>query len=362
MAALASYSEALDSLTKALNSAHSSLEKLETPLNVEQGISLFDVKNEIFLSYLHNLVFLLVLNLRHQKSPNDKETQTISDSVTKKLVELQIYIDKGVRPLENRLKYQLEKVFRAADNAKISESITASKSEKNASQSDSEDESEDNSDEESVANAGQNISDIHELQYRPNPASFHHHTSKAVAQDSREKIDSGIYKPPKIHATLMPMVKPQENGTKKLRKLATIDEFINHEMSSVPIAEPSIGSTIKYGGRRSLSQKEINEEKEKREYEEQNYIRLPTGSKKERAKKKGSINFSEFGGEELMKLGQGIDRIDRLTKRKSGENRSSILERSRKRLNENESNYTSSQVGQSFQKRVKRLDRSKKKN
>ncbi|POS82214.1 hypothetical protein EPUL_006511, partial [Erysiphe pulchra] len=341
---MASASTTLDSLTKALNSANSSIEKLKLPLSVEEGISLFDVKNELFLSYLHNLVFLIVHNLRNQKNPSDNESQSMSDSVTKKLVELQIYIEKGVRPLENRLKYQIEKVFRAADDAKIAESTKASKFGIRASQTDSEESSEDDGDVNSVEGANKNPSDIHELQFRPNPASFIHPTS-ATAKDIRGKSDSGIYKPPKIHATSMPMNRNQENEAPKLRKLATVDEFINNEMSSMPIAEPSIGSTIKYGGRKSLSTKEINQEKEKIEYEEQNYIRLPTESKKERAKKRGSRNPTEFGGEELMGLGQGIDRIDRLTRRKSGEKRN-VLERSRKRPIENESSNSGIQAGQ----------------
>ncbi|RKF53780.1 Uncharacterized protein C18B11.06 [Erysiphe neolycopersici] len=356
---MATSSMTLDSLTNALNSANSSIEKLQLPLAVEEGISLFDVKNELFLSYLHNLVFLIIHNLRNQKNPNDKENQGLSDSVTKKLVELQIYIEKGVRPLENRLKYQIEKVFRAADDAKIAESRKATKPERHMTQTDSEESSEDHSDVDSLEGANKNPSDIHELQFRPNPSSFVHPSSTGTANDIRGKSDSGIYKPPKIHATSMPMIRPQENGAPKPRKLATVDEFISNEMSSMPIAEPSIGSTIKYGGRKSLSAKEINEQKEKIEYEEQNYIRLPTESKKERAKKRGSKNPTEFGGEELMGLGQGIDRIDRLTRRKSGEKRN-VLERSRKRPIENESSHSGIQAGQVFQKRIKRLDKTKK--
>jgi U3 small nucleolar ribonucleoprotein protein LCP5 len=89
----------------------------------KEGISLLDVKNELLLSYLQNLVFLIVLKLRSQlvslasEKQNKDEPLDIHDEVVKKLVELRVYLEKGVRPLEGRLKYQIDKVIRAADDA-----------------------------------------------------------------------------------------------------------------------------------------------------------------------------------------------------------------------------------------------------
>jgi U3 small nucleolar ribonucleoprotein protein LCP5 len=121
------------------------------------------------------------------------------------------------------------------------------------------------------------------------------------------------------------------------------------------LAEPSIGSGIIEGGRRSKSEKERQEEKEKREYEETNYTRLPKESKKERAKK-GGRKDAGYGGEEWRGLGEGIDRIERLTKRKSGESRN-VLEKSRKRPTEDGPRGDGGvEVGQKFQKRLKILD------
>ncbi|PQE20059.1 sas10 utp3 c1d family protein [Rutstroemia sp. NJR-2017a BBW] len=132
----------------------------------------------------------------------------------------------------------------------------------------------------------------------------------------------------------MPTTERREKQEKRPNKSATLDEFINTELSTAPLAEPSIGSTIIAGGRRSKSEKERKEDAERKEYEERNYVRLPKESKKDRAKKNkaGGRQDAGYGGEEWRGLGEGIDRIDRLTKRKSGgSGMKDVLEKSRKR-------------------------------
>src|SRR5699024_10286070 len=78
------------------------------------------------------------------------------------------------------------------------------------------------------------------------------------------------------------------------------------------------------------------DEDERREYEETNLVRLPKLSKKDRAKKNkeaGRTARMQFGGEEWRDLGEGVDRIDRLTKRKgpAGGSVRALLDKSRKR-------------------------------
>jgi U3 small nucleolar ribonucleoprotein protein LCP5 len=155
----------------------------------------------------------------------------------------------------------------------------------------------------------------------------------------------------------MPTTGPREKEARKPNKSATLDEFVSTELSSVPIAEPSIGTTIVSGGRRSKTDKEKLEERERREYEERNYVRLPKESKKERAKK-GGRKDAGYGGEEWRGLGEGIDRIERLTKR-SGE-RVSTLDKSRKRPTEDGPRQSGGGVefGQSMRKRQKMMEKS----
>lgn len=307
----------LDTLKQALVSASDSSAKISAPIPVKDGISLLDVKNELFLSYLQNLVFLIILKLRHRKNGNAVDEDGLDKAVVKKLVELQVYLEKGVRPLEARLKYQIDKVLRAADDAKRAEEAGKPKIKPTIQRIAKDLESESGSEdaEESDADAPQ----IDNLQYRPNPSAF---VRPAGAEEElsykRDSRSTGAYKPPRIQATSMPTTTgPREKESKKAQKSATLEEFINTELSSTPFAEPSIGTTTVSGGRRVKSDKERKTEQERKEYEERNYVRLPKQSKKER-KKMGKPKDAGYGGEDWKGLGEGVDRIERLTKRKAG--------------------------------------------
>jgi U3 small nucleolar ribonucleoprotein protein LCP5 len=355
MATKTSFPALLETLTQALSSASEATEKIKSPIPPKDGISLLDVKNELFLSYLQNLVFLIILKIRNRKSNSDGEGEELDSSVVKKLVELQVYLEKGVRPLEGRLKYQIDKVLRAADDAKRAEDATKSKTKGLASPGEEKDSGDSNdSDEESTKGVTLKASEIDDLQYRPNPSSFVR-PAAVVEADPKGRSEDGIYKPPRIQATAMPTTGPREKEFRKPNKSATLDEFVSTELSSAPFAEPSIGSTIVDRGRTVKSEKAKQEERERREYEERNYVRLPKESKKERAKK-GGRKDAGYGGEEWRGLGEGIDRIERLTKRKGGEARG-VLEKSRKRPTEDGPRGSGGvEVGQGFQKRLKTLD------
>jgi U3 small nucleolar ribonucleoprotein protein LCP5 len=367
MAIQSSFPALLESLTQALTSAVESTERIASPIPPKDGISLLDVKNELFLSYLQNLVFLIVLKLRNRKtstpSSDTENGDELDNSVVKKLVELQVYLEKGVRPLEGRLKYQIDKVLRAADDAKRGQDAldkakkTISKPARKISRNDddSEDDSEDASDAESTDGAPLiNANDIDDLQYRPNPTSLMR-PANAAEEDTDRPENDGVYKPPRIQATAMPTTTARGKAEKRPNKSATLDEFVSTELSVAPLAEPSIGSTITGGGRRSKSEREKKEEAERKDYEERNYVRLPKESKKDRAKKQKGRDAG-YGGEEWRGLGEGIDRIERLTQRKAGDDRS-VLDKSRKRPTEDGPiNSGVADVGQGFQKRLKTLD------
>ncbi|MCJ1486527.1 hypothetical protein MMC06_006704, partial [Schaereria dolodes] len=124
--AVATLPALLSTLTDSLTSADNSIPEASSAATPADGISLLDTKNELLLSYIQNLVFLIILKLRNQSvsEPHKSENGTqgassvdLQDQVVKKLVELRVYIEKGVRPLESRLKYQIDKVLRAAADA-----------------------------------------------------------------------------------------------------------------------------------------------------------------------------------------------------------------------------------------------------
>ncbi|KAF4635061.1 hypothetical protein G7Y89_g3039 [Cudoniella acicularis] len=226
-----SFPALLETLTQALSSASESTEKLSAPLPPKDGISLFDVKNELFLSYLQNLVFLIILKIRNRKNgaSDDGENENLDNVVIKKLVELQVYLEKGVRPLEGRLKYQIDKVLRAADDAKRAEEATKPKANsKTARLAESDDESGEGSDDDSDVKSANGVAlqaaEIDDLQYRPNPSALLR-PAAAADSDANGKADDGIYKPPRIQGTAMPTTGPREKLDKKPNKSATLDEF-----------------------------------------------------------------------------------------------------------------------------------------
>ncbi|KAF2102188.1 hypothetical protein NA57DRAFT_64745 [Rhizodiscina lignyota] len=345
------------------NSLRTSLEDAATTLPTEEsitppndGISLLDVKNELFISYLHNLVFLILLKTRHAPSSQKPlvEDSYLSDEVVKQLVELRVYLEKGVKPLEGRLKYQIDKVIRAADDA--SRSTTQTKAEPaikprkhNAHHND--DEGSERSDSGSAMSV--DSEDIDELSYRPNPAAFVRPSTNVQRTSTSAPENNGIYKPPRIAPTAMPTtIRKEEREARRPQKSAVLDEFINSELSTAPIAEPSIGSTIVSGGRRMKSQREREEDAERQSYEETNFIRLPKESKKERADKAGR-DRGGFGGEDWRNIDVGLDRIDRLTAKKGG--KAGRLASSRKRAVEDSPRDSGVRAGEMVAKR-RRMD------
>lgn len=360
MAISSSLSGLLETLSRSISSAsEAAKDKVPSLLPPKDGISLLDVKNELFLSYLQNLVFLILLKIRNGRSDSDEEEGgDLHSSVTKKLHELSVYIDKGVLNLEKDLKYQIGKVVHAAEDAKIATDRAAKTHTPVAQKDESSEEEDDDEDKESDADSEDGgvelkASEIDDLQYRPNPSSLIR-PSFASAEAVHKRSDDGVYKPPRIQATALPTTERQEKEARKPNKSATLDEFISTELSNTPLAEPSIGSGIVDGGRRLKSEKEKRDENDRREYEERNYVRLPKESKKERAKNRGRKDAG-YGGEEWRNLGEGIDRIDRLTKMKGGEG-INLLEKSRKRPTEDGPRGSGIELGPGLQKRRKTED------
>ncbi len=367
-----STTELLTSLTTSLESAVTTLPEDSIETIPENGISLLGVKNELLLSYLQNLVFLIILKLRNHTGLTGSEPDNASgsehecaDDVVKRLVQLRVYLDKGVRPLEARLKYQVDKVLRAADDADRSAKQKASAaglpgSEKlrgdasrKASKTDSEDTASD-------AESDAADEDVNELAYRPNPSALMRPSTTSAA-DGATAAKSGVYKPPRIMPTALPTTTSRESRAKqKTMRSATLDEFIETELSTAPIAEPSVGTTIVAGGRRNKGAVERAAEAERREYEETNFVRLPKESKKERAKSGAAKSGRNegYGGEDWRMLGAGADRIERLTRKKEGTG--GALERSRKRAIEDSNRGSGEAIGVRFEKRRKVVMRQRK--
>lgn len=363
MAAPTTLSTLLTSLTQSLCLTQEAAPRIANIEHPKDGISLLDVKNELLLSYLQNLVFLILLKLRNSKS-DSTDSRVLDEEVRSKLVELRLYLEKGARPLEEKLRFSIERFLRtAADAQRTTDQATKAKSKNDRSGSESDQgESDEETDEE--------IDASHHPQPRggkkvaaPNLGTLI--DDETVKQHNRDVNLSGLYKPPKRDRVLMETGRPKDRNERRAHKSFTMEEFVNDELSAAPISEPSIGTTIVQGGRKMKTAEERKDEAERRDYEETNFVRLPKESKKDRAKKSkasGRNDRMQFGGEEWHNLGEGIDRIDRLTKRKgpAGGGVRALLDKSRKRGFDTSDGPRGSGhglgMGERFQKKAKMLE------
>lgn len=289
--------QSLSMLTKSLTSAFECVPSVEALVPSSDGLSLLETKNELLLSYLQNLVFLILFKLcNHQSSQeaNGVSEELSYDDIVKKLVSLRLYLEKGVRPLESRLKYQLDKLLLAAseassqpapqpgDHKSTSRKCPSSGSSASASESDGESE------------APNPI--ISDLSHRPNLSAFTR--PRQASPSTSSKRDSNVYRPPRITPTALPTTDRPSKAPDRKRKNAMLDTFIQEELSTAPIAEPSIGAD------NGLRGKEAQKARERKEYEELRLVRLPSEGGK---KKKGKRERMSGGFEEVLHgAGEGL--------------------------------------------------------
>ncbi|KAJ2895616.1 hypothetical protein MKZ38_006291 [Zalerion maritima] len=372
MAEIISIKAVLRDLNASLTSTLEATRKLDNSVNPpEGGLSLLNNKSELLLSYIQNLVFLVLLKIRNAKSQKKSKKDGISISaVVEKLVELRLYLEKGVRPLEEKLRFQIEKALRAAEDAERSAKAAAtSKKHTPSSDFESGSGSDSDSDEDSSSDSDDNAAREKKTP-RPSLSNFgKSDLGKGKGGNSVVGDPSLPYRPPKNHPVVMPserkeraQAREQERGGYKSR---TIDEFVDSEVLHNPLEMPSIGSTIVGRGRSMKTARQRAEEDEQREYEESNLVRLPKLSKGELKKKnKAEMRRAQmnFGGEEWRDLDQGIRRIETLTRQKSGaKGVKGALDRSMKRGRDTidgprGSGSSGIEAGERFQKKLRTVE------
>jgi U3 small nucleolar ribonucleoprotein protein LCP5 len=317
------------SLTATIDSVGISKKNGEKALTAESsnpaagGISLLAVKNDLLLEYLHNLSFLVLLRLKKVRFGE------FQDAVVK-LVELRVLMEKGVGPIEERLRYEIEKALDAVRK----EEMEREKDDQEDEEEDDEDD-EDEDEENWTKTKNQEGRDGQELAFRPNPSMLMKSATADDVSASAKKSSDGIYKPPRISATAMPQqpdasTAASSSNTRKPARSRALDDFITTQLSSAPLSEPSIGTNIVRSGRGPhQSEREARIENQRREYEESHLVRLPKPSKKmsreERRRYKSEAENS-FGGEDWRAIGDLNAALLGGSKKSGG-----ALERSRKR-------------------------------
>ncbi|EGW31723.1 uncharacterized protein SPAPADRAFT_56512 [Spathaspora passalidarum NRRL Y-27907] len=254
------------------------LEKTSTT-NVE-GVSLLSLKNQALLSYINNIALVVLGQVARLEEVDD--VQLWEDSVKRSIVQ-RVTLEKGIKPLEKKIGYQLDKMVRAytrmeEDERKIEDKLNKA----------------DNSDENSDEDEEDSEEEDDRLAYRPDASAL-----AKLAPKGKDTKPSGDekYVAPKISAMAPPSAIPKEKPT-KTKKLQSMEEYLQ-EQSEMPTAEASIGSTIVDHGRGGVkTQHDRRKEQEIQTYEESNFIRLPQAQTKKSFKQKQRDMANQFAGED----------------------------------------------------------------
>lgn len=250
------------------------------------GLSLLSLKNSALLGYLDSLTFVINSRLRSVTSNKQIEDDKIRNLAIQNAVVHRVTLDKGIKPLERKLEYQLNKLM-----------DTYRRREKEQQQLEAANEDED--EDEEMDEEFEDDDDDDGLNFRPN--------SKVIAGASRNRhtdkssySSDGKYRPPKISAALPPSMREEQAEGKKesrRRNLQSMDEYLQ-EVGDAPAVEASIGATIREGGREVKSRKQIEKDNEIKRYEEENFVRLPSSKSKESRQDKQKRLRNEFFGED----------------------------------------------------------------
>lgn len=261
-----------------------------------EGMSLLSLKNEALLSYVNSLVLVLLSHLeRLRLLAKEEKIEAAKRKAVESSVQQRVCLEKGIKPLEKKLTYQLDKMVRSfhkmeEDNARMEQKVAEAAEngeEEKSSESEADDDSEDDSEEDDDA-----------LSYRPDASALKNMAKASLAKNKGE--GDGKYRPPKISAAAMPTKDFDDRAisAKSKRKLQSMEEYLR-ESSDLPQAEASIGSAILGHGRGGVkTSRDSQKEREIQRYEEANFTRLPSTATKKTHRQKMAERANTFAGED----------------------------------------------------------------
>lgn len=309
----------------------------------KERVSLLSLKNGAMLSYVNSL-----LMVAHDKMDPNCENPT-AEKGRQLAIENRVVLERGVKPLEKKLSYQLDKLIRAYRRMEKEYVDAERRATERASTlehggSDAESGDSDSSDEDE------------EMSYRPNAirSKTNIQSEKKSAtnnnneehEEGQEQENDGIYRPPKISAMLPPTqasqhfedkfnVKDHKDRSNKSRMQA-MDEYLR-DQSEQPDWESSIGANIVDHGRGGIkSLRDTEKERRVTDYEEDNFTRVNHmgKSKIERRKlkqKERAARVNIIGGEDFG-IFNSKRKLEDSTSRRGNKRTKSAWERAKKRL------------------------------
>ncbi|KAI9277242.1 Sas10/Utp3/C1D family-domain-containing protein [Phascolomyces articulosus] len=265
-------------------------------IKTSKGVSFLEVKYQLMVQYITELAFYVHLKL----SGKQIENHPVVDS----LVELRVILDK-MKPIENKLKYQIDKLVRTA--------VMGTQKQPE-------------------------VGDQDPLAFKPNPMNLLARDEEGEEEDEEEGDEegqgkSGVYRPPK----LAPVVYDENKGKKskyerdqeRLRERSSRSRVIRDlmvDMNDAPEEVDALGGVNEGMGYGERLDRQI---KEKDDYEENNYVRLTTTRKeKQRMNAKNRMRFeTEFDNLNDFNNLVGIQDVER----EENERFKNVLNRKRQR-------------------------------
>lgn len=261
-----------------------------------EGMSLLSLKSNSLLSYLHNLALVVLAHVERLDGLEDAEK--LKAKAVEGTVRQRVTLEKGVKPLEKKLEYQLDKMVRSFHRM---EEETAQAEKKAAEKAQLKEAAGSNSDSSSGSGSDSDSDDEQDaLSYRPDASGLVAASGTKTKTSKTGDKTTKTYKPPKILAVAPPSAQFDDKaGPKKVnRKLQSMEEYLE-EASDMPRAEASIGATIVGHGRGGVkTSRDRQKERDIQRYEEENFTRLPGTATKKTFKQKMAERANTFAGED----------------------------------------------------------------
>lgn len=255
-------------------------------LDHPEGLTLLTVKVDALLAYIQNLALLCVQRLSGHSLSEETGSQCV-----KNLVKLRLRLEK-MRPMEARLKYQVEKLLQtvAAVEREAAHGVAH-----NDTQEDVED-------------------DVDMLSFRPNPERLVPAQVGRSAETDEETGEpsaagGGIYRPPKVAPVVYdPDAHVSRNARKKERQVSRNTALLadlTAGMSTNPY-ETSVGGVGGDGAIGTSGSSRARALRRMQEFEEDNYKRLSLNKKEAKKRRRdeqdvalGGLGLSSHGGHRL---------------------------------------------------------------
>lgn len=257
-----------------------------------EGVSLLLLKNQVVLGYVSNAVLAVLEHLQRL------DGASYDAAPVERTVVQRVAMEKGVRPLEKKLAYQLDKMLRTytrehqrvverqqrAQDAAEGDATTGKGSDVDSDGSDAalDSESED------------------ELNFKPDTSAASATSGAGKAGTKSDKSD-GKYRPPKLAAAALPTTDSgiDDSNEPKTKKLQSMEEYLREQLDA-PLVEALIGLTIVDHGRGGVkTAHDKRREQEIQEYEEANFTRLPEKKTQKSKHHQRRDQMHTFGGEDF---------------------------------------------------------------